>query len=287
MENIEYYLFFLILITISEIFVILSLQFLNRDKFKLNYFSFNVRNYYLMLFPLAISFFIVAVIRQSFDLIVLFLLFSIVGIIGETLFSYWWKKLFPKKYFVYKVKTIFNSYSSLLNFIPWGLGGFLFLVIVQLAKYKYSNPIISTELTNNFQFYTLFWIIFISSIPFSILLMYIYRKIRPFDKNTFNIDFMTYLIFSLPMILAVLAISLLYSPDYFLISLGFGVIGFVLEYLLGKMSVFFISKKLWYYNYNTIDNNHTTILNIIPCMAGGFLFWTVALIFINLFGIIY
>ena len=36
-----------------------------------------------------------------------------------------------------------------------------------------------------------------------------------------------------------------------------------------------VTKKLWDYNYKTLDNNHTTLLNIIPFAFGGFYFTTI------------
>lgn len=66
--------------------------------------------------------------------------------------------------------------------------------------------------------------------------------------------------------------------DYLFLFSLFGVGAFLAEYGFGKMSKIIIGKKLWKYNYLTIDNSHTTPLNIFPFGLGGYYFLIIYLV---------
>src|SRR4030042_3133906 len=69
-------------------------------------------------------------VLKSWMPLVLFLIFGLAGVMGEALFSWWWNRLFEKRFWVYRVDSVWNGYTSPLNLIPWGMGGFLYLWII-------------------------------------------------------------------------------------------------------------------------------------------------------------
>ncbi|OIN93066.1 hypothetical protein COS81_01125 [candidate division WWE3 bacterium CG06_land_8_20_14_3_00_42_16] len=207
-----------------------------------------------------------------------FSLFAVAGVFGESIFSFWWDCLFDKRFWVYGVKPIFHSYSSLLNFVPWGAGGMLYLAILEVLGMKFLNPLYHVSFFSDKPFYVIFSLGFISILIFTFVFAYLARRRKKWGFEFRKVNIANYLTFCLPITIPLLTLSIFSAIDYFYLTVFFGFIAFIFEYLFGKFLVFFISKKFWYYTYFTFDRKHSTVLIILPAAAGGFLFWTVYLL---------
>lgn len=250
-------------------------HFMKTGNIKLWRFAFNHKNFYILCSPFIIAAIIQSVIERSYIPIIIFLSFGLAGMAGETLFSWWWKLIFEKRFWVYRVDTLVDGYTSLLNFIPWGMGGILYLLIIdkfapKLPKFDLGIKLGSLE-------------IFFGGVAISLLIAYLLRKRRKFGFELKVFNLWTYTLFCLPIIMLVAYLTCV--NIYFLwLAFGFGIGVFVSEYLFGKVSEILISKKLWYYNYLTFDHEHSTPLNIIPFMLAGFYFWAVWLVIERMLG---
>lgn len=134
--------------------------------------------------------------------------------------------------------------------------------------------------TNLNQLFLLWFIYFIG-----ILVILVYKYFVSNSKDSKHIlkrfefeklGYKTYFIFYLPFIVGTGLIGYLYSINYILIAVAMGFFAFIAEYFFGKMCVLLLSKRLWDYTYYTFDNNHGTLLSIIPFSIAGFYFWTLA-----------
>jgi hypothetical protein len=194
-------------------------------------------------------------------------------VVGETVFSWLWDTLFKKRFWIYYKEKMFHSYTSLLNFIPWGVAGIIPLSIVRLLNLEYKWPLIESNFESPFIWY---WMIFLCGF----LMIFIYRAIVSLFTSKESLEFekvsiLNYLIFVLPIIGGILFLTLYFSVDYLVFFLSVGIVGWVCEYAFGRMCVFFISHKLWGYEYMSLGNKRITPLSIIPFAWGGFYFWTI------------
>lgn len=231
--------------------------------------QFNRTNYYILVFSIWIPIFIFSLInfslRENFYLIIS----APLGMIGETLFSYWWRAFFSKDFWTYSVDTKFNKHTSTLNLIPWSIGGFMFLAFYRvfdiffplslepLTQVKYNRIGLADSML-------LFLVlVFITSMIGYLLKVY-YQK----DKNHF---WLRYTLLCSPILVLVLFLSM-YNIKFLGLSIFIGLGAFVAEYVFGKACVWLAYKKLWIYNFYTFDHNHSTLLNILPFVFGGYYF---------------
>lgn len=254
----------LFIINIKRLLLHQSLKFI---KFPFSNFSFYIFHLIMLVPVLGLSF-----IFNKIDL-VYFVIFAIAGVIGEIIFSILWDTLFDKKFWEYKVKTIWNGYSSWLNFIPWGIGGLMYLNILRLYNFFFSISINKDEI--------IYILIILWSLAFlCMLIVFIFQSL---DSNKKTLEFKevslkNYFKFSLPIIMPIIIGGIYYTSDIIFLAILFGLIAFIAEYLYGKFCTIFISKKLWTYTYYTFDKNHGTPLAIIPFTLGGFYFISIFLI---------
>jgi hypothetical protein len=256
--------------------LIVLFKYLKTGKLKYR-FKFSVRNYYLL-----VSVFLIGVVAKSLHdrswfLPVLFLILCVMGVVGETLFSVWWRVFYKKNFWVYKVETLAHAYTSLLNFLPWGVGGAL---LVSFAEW------LVPLLPPHFKTYHVvslgvpFWQIFIlflflgSGIQLSIWIIFTGHVGRNFKFK--KATFWNYLFFISPFLLSLAACCLIFSWSFLLIAAVFAAVGGSAEYLFGKATQFFISKKLWSYSYCSFDNGHFTPLALAGFSIAGFLSWATA-----------
>ncbi len=186
----------------------------------------------------------------------LFLIFSIVGILGESLFCFCWKLVQGQRFWDYKMANIFKGYSSWLNIIPWGMGGYLYVLIYefilrfQSSSYEYPLAIA--------------WgiIAFLFCVPFVI---FFFREGKPI-KSVFKATIILFL--------PLLFIASFHQVMFFFLILGSIVIG-VLEYLYGKIMYQILGKKLWVYNILPRDRGHISLIAPFGFAVAGLLFVTV------------
>ncbi len=268
------FLFFAYLVSITSYYIV-------HKKIKFSNFRFSYRNYYIMMTPFLIPAFLFSVFEKNFIYLYLFLFFSFLGVGGEILFSVLWKQYFKKPFWRYNFSNIANGFSSFLNFIPWGFGGFLFLFIERFYSFYIGYTIdfnISTKALL-FSFMQITLLLFVFSSFFKIvgknLVLHFFKRGRVKRKNV-RIG-LKYVYFVMPFFLAGFLLPMKYL-DYLKLFILFGVITFLAEYLFGKMSKLIIGKKLWKYDYLTIDNKHTSLLNIFPFGFAGYYFFLIFLI---------
>ncbi len=103
---------------------------------KLNKFKFSVKNYHYLVSVFVFGLLFESLNQASLQLLIYFFVFAIAGVIGETLFSFWWHIFFSKHFWIYRIDTLMHSYTSLLNFVPWGVGGLLYLTIAQYLNFS-------------------------------------------------------------------------------------------------------------------------------------------------------
>jgi hypothetical protein len=229
-----------------------------------------VRNYHILASAFAVGVVVEAIARGSLLPIIYFLVFALSGVIGETVFSFWWHHFFAKRFWVYQVDALFHSYTSLLNFIPWGAGGLLYLSIVGYLR-------VSPPRT----FYMIFSILVFLSVLVQIFIFNLYYRRNRKDFKFHEVNYLNFGLFYLTLFIPVLVTSFIYGPWVLGITLAFGVVAGVVEYLFGKSTEFFISKKLWLYQYSSFDKGHFTPLSIPAFALAGFYFWIISS-FLNL-----
>ncbi|TSA46652.1 hypothetical protein D4R52_00020 [bacterium] len=244
-------------------FVAVFVHYLKTNEIKLYHFEFSVRNYHILASALVISAIVNSLVESSLLPVIYFLSFAILGVFGETFFSIWWHIFFSKRFWVYRVDTLVHGYTSLLNFIPWGAGGMLYLSLANYLKVTVPRT-----------FSLNFAIIFFFSVCLQLVFFMLYKRTEDFKFH--EITPANYVFFCLPMVISILVLSFAYGPWVLILAISFGIAASLVEYLFGKMTEFLISKKLWVYQYKAFDNGHFTPLSILPFALAGFYFWIIA-----------
>jgi hypothetical protein len=259
--------------------------FLNHKQWKFSHYGFSIKKYHLMvsvllLYPLWWTF-----RHQSFKLLILFLIFAVCGILVETFASTWWRIFYPHRFYVYAVEALDHNYTSLLNIIPWGAGGFLYLTVVYylaplLAR---AQPEIikigSGSVAITLPFYFIFLAATLAFLALDIMIWNVFFLYKNHHYKFKTVTLINYLFVFLPFAGTIAVCAFLYGPIMLELGLAFGVLGALAEYLFGKACQFFISKKLWAYNYLAFDNGHLTPLTLLPFAFLGFCFWAIGLVF--------
>jgi hypothetical protein len=240
--------------------------------FKFFGFKFSRKFYYLglMIFPLAAALdaFSFSDLNRFLD----FVIFMFAGVVGEVIFSYWWRLFFSKNIWDYSFDTLFGNFTSLLNFIPWGVGGKLFIVL--WAGY---TKIFHIRL--DLSQYLVFWLIFLSLWLVQVILELVLKLraqslVQLKDQRINKV----YFYFILPVSVTLVLISFAYGLAFLLQALIFGISAFAAEYLFGKFMQLLLSKQLWHYNYRTVDGTRASLFSIVPFSLGGIYFLSIWLI---------
>jgi hypothetical protein len=263
----------------SVLLMIINLKrFLQGKPLKFTQFEFTNFSYHLMMSTFIVDLVFAALVFDRINALFLFAFLAVTGILGETVFSIIWDTYFDKKFWEYKVSTIFNDYSSLLNFIPWGVGGFLYLTILNAISNVIGERMLSQALSlENFWQWDLLrmWLVYgailLSITVFRIIFLGSLPKIEFKQVNLGN-----YIVFVFPFLAAIAYITATDGLHHILIFISFATIAFIAEYLFGKMCKLFVNKKLWTYTYLTFDHQHITPLAMIPFVMAGYWFWTMA-----------
>lgn len=251
--------------TILLIIGIYSLQLFSKKPLRLHGFPYSTAKYYLLLSPLWIAFVVTSILFPDPVRIIYFIVSAFVGMAGETLFSWYWDTLYEKRFWIYQVKTVFHSYTSWLNLIPWAFGGFLYLGLAHVANY---SPTLKELIV--------FWCVFIA---FAIIVFLSRVLVHRNDWSTTiefkSMSWINYFFAMSPMIGAIVVTGLVYQGSrIYAAAFLFGIIAFIAEYLFGKTCESHVSKRLWIYTYGARDRGHITPLSIIPFSFGGFFFIT-------------
>lgn len=66
---------------------------------------------------------------------IFFVISGLAGMAGEIIFSCAWHIVFKREFWVYLKEPILNRFSSWLNYIPWSLGGLLYLYFYHVFSF--------------------------------------------------------------------------------------------------------------------------------------------------------
>ncbi len=247
---------------------------LRTKHFKYHQFPFSRQNYYILTSNFLIALAIASSIHHSTWLIAIFFIFGIAGIIGESGFSFWWKAFFDKRIWVYESDTVFNSFTSILNFFPWAIAGFFYVVLSQRFGLQGEFAKIIMNQTLNLS------VFFFGSLLISLLIAFAIRERRKISFQVREFNWWTYLLFCLPIVTLVVYLTAI-DKRFMILSIAFGLGAFIAEFLLGKFIEFFISKKLWYYSYAALGKKYSSPVNIIPFIFAGYYFLLVYVLFLK------
>jgi hypothetical protein len=242
------------------IFILTILISLRKKQLSLPRLSFSVQRYYLLLLPAPLAAIMFSLQTHSYEPIILFALFSIAGVVGETLFSFWWQTYYTRRFWTYTTNTLFKKYTSKLNFLAWGVGGYIYLCIV--------SPFI--DLHQHIPFY--FMVVAGIFLLLQLCLFYLFFKNKIFKKVTFS----NWLYFHFPIILALASSVFVFGVRVLVVFILFALFAWIAEYAFGKFCEFFLQRKLWTYNYCSYDHKHLTFLSLFPFGFGGMYFWLIA-----------
>ncbi len=264
----NYFLLTFVFLILAYLISVFSYYVVHR-KIKLSNFRFSYRNYYIMVSPFLLPPLFIGFLEGTLIYFLVFLYFGFFGVMGEIIFSILWKIYFKKPFWEYKLLTIANKFSSLLNFIPWGVGGFLFLLVTNTYINNSGNIFYQEmsigEMINVFILATSLFIL-------QIFLFKVIVKLFSFKRENRKIILIKYFYFVSSFFLIGIFMPIYYF-DYLVLFFFYGIFAFFAEYLFGKMSKTIIGKKLWTYEYLTIDKKHTTPLNIFPFGLAGYYFF--------------
>lgn len=230
-------------------------------------FKFSIRNYYLLLSVSVVGLFVYSWMIDSIKPIIVFMVFAVVGVLGETLINFWWQMFFGQRLWVYSTETLYHKYTSLLNFIPWGIGGYLYLITARQIMPVSQYP--------NLSFLCLFL--------FPILVIFqklIFDFFKPHSNFKFHkVGLINLLFFYFPILIVIGLFVYIYGWNMFATFVLFAVMATIAEYIFGKACQSIISKKLWTYIYLPYDYGHFTPIVILLFGFGGFYFLIVARLF--------
>lgn len=243
---------------------------LKRNILRASKFSF--RHYYFAMAWVPVSYILMTLlIDQKYAL--LFLIGGLGGIVGETFISITWDIVFEKPIWNYHDKSVINSYTSWVNFLPWATGAFIFLSIGLSFNFT-SGALFKTELP----YYV---IAFISgTIGFLLALLVIFIQKNNFESlgrfMNFIFTFPLFLIYCIPVF--VMYLSLILFSDWKFLILGplFAVGGNLTEFFYSRYIAGVFGHRLWTYNYLKIDHGHSSFTNLPLWALGGMWFYMLA-----------
>jgi hypothetical protein len=249
-------------------FVAVTWHFFRAGQFKASHFRFSIFNYYVMMSAFVIAVIINSYKDASWTPLIYFGVFALAGVVGETLVSMWWRIYFAKRFWVYTVETVDHGFTSWLNFIPWAVGGTLY--IAALERF-FIDPFDEK--------YASLWAIAGALVCILFVLQFgLNRLLRHSSRHYRKVTTLNLFLFYWPIVAFIVVLAWLYGPVIYEITFLFAFVATTAEYFFGKATEFFISKKLWTYTYLSIDRGHFTLLSVPLFALGGFYFWSIALV---------
>ncbi|MDE2311794.1 MAG: hypothetical protein KGJ93_01730 [Patescibacteria group bacterium] len=250
---------------------------------KFSGFRFSVKNYYLLTGGLAVYPIAKTLIDNSLLPLLIFLAFGFFGMLLEILISEWWRVFYKNRLYTYAEETLEHGYSSWLNVLPWGAGAMMFLALTQQYQTTslpgWAGAAGNTVAAANVPFYFLFLTIFLICVALQMAIWSTIVLHQRHDHKFTTLNWPNFIFTAFPSFLAVAVVAALYGPQILSLAILFGVVAAVVEYFFGKTCQAVIGKKLWTYNYLSVDNGHFTPLAIWGFSLAGFYFWALGLIF--------
>jgi len=242
------------------------------NQFQLTGFKFSRKLYYLFLSIFLVAALLEAISFYDVNAFLDFIIFMFAGILGETVFSFWWRTFFAKPIWSYKADTFGGEISSMLNFIPWGVSG-KFAVMIWSAYRQFTGSGVDLSI------FLLLWLLFI---VFFLVQLVLELVMKLFSKKTLasstHRELSIYIYFTLPITVALILLTFALGLNFFFLTVAFGVVYFVSEFLFGYFIFLLSGKKLWQYNFMPVNGGLSSIYAIIPFCFAGFYFTTIWLI---------
>lgn len=211
---------------------------------------------------------------ESFAPIVYFLLFGLFGMLGEILFSEWWKSFYEQPLYKYSVEGIVHSFSAKINFIPWGVAGLFCLWLINIFFKNFPGSKINLNTGAN-EFYYVFIVCFFAGFAFQFMVRAVMEFVHPRSFKFKKVGFLNQFLFLFPFLLGIAVSSLIFGKVIIWFGLGLGLFAALAEYGYGKVLEHSFGKKFWIYKPWSFDHGHFTPLAIIPFALMGFYFWAI------------
>lgn len=252
-----------IIISYAPVILLLAgLAFLFRRVKRFRQLSYESKYYAIMALLLCVPLLHIIQGRNAGFNVLVLVLFALIGPVGEVAGSWLWKLYFKNRYYYYTVDTLYRGFTSTLNFLPWALGGWLYVKIFFLV-FQSNNEITTVG------FPGVLTVAAVSFVGFACLVSL--KKLFPqfFDYGFSLVKF--FLIVS-PFLVGVLLAAGIFGYQVVWLAFYFGIVGASAEYIFGKILHSFIGKKPWVYQYMSYDEGHYSLLNPLVYSIYGFLF---------------
>jgi len=197
-------------------------------------------------------------------LLIAFIFVGLIGMTAETFYSYYWTTFYKKPLWEYSFGAIINRYTSMINFLVWSTGLVMFLLILSLLEW---NSILDEYMEFSYIFLSLTIILHVVFVVGRLFIQKI-GGIKKWDDGSL----VKYLVVTIPISVSMFVASSLIDWRFLYYLLAFGISTFIAEYLYGKDLRILFGEKLWFYNYATIDDRHTSPYNIGGAIVLGVLF---------------
>ena len=191
----------------------------------------------------------------------LLLVFGVLGMVMETILSWIWTLFFKGRVYYYTSDTLAHAYTSWLNFIPWCLGGWMFVSVYRL----FSNVVPEQAI-----FYIALSTIFLLGLTVVMRQLTLNRR-RNFSPTVY-VSILLCFLFPFSVSVVVFGISMLW------LVLALTIFGVVFEYLFGKTIRWLFGRQLWVYQFYPLDEGFSSILNIVPWGIVGICFIAVSIV---------
>jgi len=260
-------LFIFLTATFGYICLLVIFTVLTKNDYLIN-LRFSVKKYYLLMGWVPFSFLVLTLFLDS-RYLVFFFVCGAAGIIGETVVSMIWSRVFDQSIWTYHHLSRINGYTSALNFLPWATGAFIFLITARLLE-TMSFKIFNVDYSP----YGVSGLAFVSGIILAVLLVVWHTK-HTGDEKQFTMG--RFLIFCVPIVTTALALCVFCDLKFLILLLAFAVIGNITEYIYGKIINLLFGQCLWTYTYLKIDSGHSSFVNLPLWALGGLYFYLISI----------
>jgi hypothetical protein len=197
------------------------------------------------------------------------------GVLGEIVFSEWWTSFYKTPLYLYRQAQIDYGFSSKFNLIPYGLGGMLFLLVIQIFSKLFPNFEISLSGLKQNEFYYIFASSFLAGLALQFMIRAVIQFYHPrtfhFEKPTLS----NVLLFYMPFLLGLFSAAWLFNSGLLVLAAIFSASAALVEYLYGKFLEIIYRKKFWDYLPLSFDRGHFSPLSLVAFSLMGFYFWAI------------
>ena len=221
---------------------------------------FSLRKFYLLMGWAPLTFVALALLVDP-KFLLFFVVAGTAGILGELLVSVAYRWFFDEPIWTYSYRSVLRGYTSTLNFLPWAVGAFLFLLTGRIfggAPKDVSTPIVVAG----------------AAVLAGFGVAWAARRLtssrpRRFTRRGFAL-------FCLPIAATAFALGAVCGVRYPLLMTAFAVVGFATEYGYGRGMSLLFERGLWTYNHWQIDGGHTSFVTLPLWALGGLYFHLIA-----------